>query len=413
MAATYALLEGPALAEHLNGVPAVAARLGGRPGDWRVREIGDGNVNYVFEVRGPAGRICVKQAMPYVRVVGESWPLTPRRTYYEYRALQEHGRLVAARVPEVLGYDPERNLLALEHLAPHVVLRHGLLHGVRYPRLARQLAEYLAGSMFGTSDLARPAVEKRRLATLFGGNTEMTQIMEDMVFTETYREHWRNSWTHPQLDAAADRLRSDTGLKIAASRLKLRYLTCAQALLHGDLHTGSILVTEDDTRVIDQEFACFGPMGFDLGTLLAHLLIGHLARAGHQPADAERNEYQEWILEVIEELWHGFSRRFLQLWERSADGDAYPRALFAHPADLDTERRRYVDQVWADTLGFCGTEILRRIFGLAHVVELQSIPDDDIRAACELRCVSLATDLLTRPTAYPTVEAVTSAARSV
>ncbi len=42
-------------------------------------QVGDGNINFVFIVEGPAGGICVKQALPYVRCVGESWPLTQVR----------------------------------------------------------------------------------------------------------------------------------------------------------------------------------------------------------------------------------------------------------------------------------------------------------------------------------------------
>lgn len=40
------------------------------------REVGDGNINFVYIVEGPAGAICIKQALPFVRIVGESWPLT-------------------------------------------------------------------------------------------------------------------------------------------------------------------------------------------------------------------------------------------------------------------------------------------------------------------------------------------------
>ena len=42
-----------------------------------------------------------------------------------------------------------------------------------------------------------------------------------------------------------------------------------EALIHGDLHTGSIMVTESETRVIDPEFAFYGPMGFDVGAVSA------------------------------------------------------------------------------------------------------------------------------------------------
>lgn len=44
-----------------------------------VREVGDGNINFVYILEGPLGALCLKQALPYVRVVGESWPLTQAR----------------------------------------------------------------------------------------------------------------------------------------------------------------------------------------------------------------------------------------------------------------------------------------------------------------------------------------------
>lgn len=42
------------------------------------QEVGDGNLNLVFKVfdRQGVSRAIVKQALPYVRCVGESWPLT-------------------------------------------------------------------------------------------------------------------------------------------------------------------------------------------------------------------------------------------------------------------------------------------------------------------------------------------------
>ncbi|MFJ5921210.1 S-methyl-5-thioribose kinase [Kitasatospora sp. NPDC092948] len=405
------LLDGRPLADRLAAVPAVVDRLGGGPDDWAVSEIGDGNVNYVHLLHGPAGRLCVKQAMPYVRAVGESWPLTPERAFYEHRALLEHARH-SPRVPEVVHYDAELNLLAVEHLAPHTVLRQGLVDGVRYPHLARQLGEHLAATMVGTSDLGLPATRKRPLVALFHGNTEMTGLMEDMVFTEIYHPHPRNSWTSPQLDAVLGRLQADTAVRTAVSRLKLRYLTCTEALLHGDLHTGSVLVTPDDTRVIDQEFACYGPIGFDLGTLLAHLLIAHYAQPGHRPPGPDRDGYQDWLLAAVDELWHEFTRHYLARWERATAGTAYPRVLFPDPAELDAERRRHLGLVLADTLGFCGAEILRRVFGFAHVADFQTIPDPAVRAACELPAVALAVRLLTHPEAFPTVAALTAEVRT-
>ena len=56
----------------------VRTLLDGPPAAWRVREVGDGNLNLVFIVEGRTGSVCVKQALPYVRVAGPGWPMSPR-----------------------------------------------------------------------------------------------------------------------------------------------------------------------------------------------------------------------------------------------------------------------------------------------------------------------------------------------
>lgn len=90
--------------------PDLAAKLGGDGTDWKVREVGDGNLNLVFIVEGPKWACVLKQSLPYVRCVGESWPLTVDRSWFEALALKEEGRLVPEHVPEVrtgshfLGY---------------------------------------------------------------------------------------------------------------------------------------------------------------------------------------------------------------------------------------------------------------------------------------------------------------------
>ena len=115
----------------------VRARLGGRPEDWQVREVGDGNLNLVFIVEGEHGSVCLKQALPYVRAAGPSWPMSPERAFFEnayYRAVAPH---VAKRIPKIYHYDAELYCTLMERLSPHIILRHGLIAGRRYPNLAR------------------------------------------------------------------------------------------------------------------------------------------------------------------------------------------------------------------------------------------------------------------------------------
>lgn len=70
------------IAEYVAGKCDLAARVGPPESvrEWTAREIGDGNINYVYVVEGPTGAVVVKQGLPYVRCVGESWPLSQVRT---------------------------------------------------------------------------------------------------------------------------------------------------------------------------------------------------------------------------------------------------------------------------------------------------------------------------------------------
>ena len=56
-----------------------------------VKEIGDGNLNLVFIVKDKNGSgIVLKQALPYVRLVGPSWPMSPDRARIEYETTVVH-----------------------------------------------------------------------------------------------------------------------------------------------------------------------------------------------------------------------------------------------------------------------------------------------------------------------------------
>ena len=320
----YRILHEADLRDYLAGLPAVAARLGGAPASWSISEVGDGNLNLVFIVKGDAGGVAVKQALPYVRLVGESWPLPLSRSHYEYLALTHQARLAPGLVPAVLHHNEGLALVVMELIEPHIIMRKGLIAGTLYPRFVGDIATFLARTLFFSSDLALPAAKKKEGIAAFAGNHALCKITEDLIFTDPYRVAEQNRWTQPWLDATAAAFREDLDLHVAISRLKLKFLNAPEALIHGDLHTGSIMVTEGSTVVIDPEFAFYGPMGFDLGAVIGNLLMSYLASAGHERSPGERRLFEVWVLETIEDVWTEFAHEFLELWRTEAHGDAYP-----------------------------------------------------------------------------------------
>lgn len=412
----YRILHEAALRDYLAGQPTLAALLGGQPASWSITEVGDGNLNLVFIVKGASAGVAVKQALPYVRLVGESWPLPLSRAHYEYLALTRHAQLAPGLVPGLLHHNDALALTIMELLEPHIIMRKGLVAGTQYPRFVDDITTFMARTLFFSSDLAVPAHEKKEGIAAFAGNHALCKITEDLIFTDPYRIAEQNRWTAPYLDGLAAALRDDMELHVAVSRLKLKFMASPEALLHGDLHTGSIMVTESQTRVIDPEFAFYGPMGFDVGAVLANLLMAYFASAGHERVPGERRTFESWVLGTVERVWNEFARKFLELWRAGAAGDAYPVSLFAGEngaASLEAERQAYMQRLFADTIGFAAAKTIRRIFGLAHNIDFELIEDPKRRAISEARAVRLARAMMVEAGAFSTIADVTGAARKL
>ncbi|MEP9355396.1 S-methyl-5-thioribose kinase [Xanthobacter sp. KR7-65] len=406
----YRPLDCASLPQRLGDRPELLAPLGPATG-WRVREVGDGNLNLVFIVESDAGSLVVKQALPYARVVGESWPMSLDRAFFEHEALKRLGARDPGRVPDLKLFDPTQALLVMEHLTPHTVVRRALMAGEELPRLGEHVGLYLARTLFRGSDWSLPTAVRKADLALFAGNVELAGITEELVFSDPFKDAPLNRHT-PGLEAAALAVRSDRALKIAAQEMKARFATCAETLLHGDLHTGSVMATADDTRVIDAEFALYGPMGFDVGVLLAHLWMACFARSAHHGDAPSADRAGARLLACAETCWQVFAAEFARLWRTERTGILGGCDLFEDQGDSEGSEAALAGQlatVWRDALGFAGIEIHRRILGLAHVAEFETIADTGRRAALERRALAFGRHLAVNRHALDTPAAVTCA----
>lgn len=133
-----------------------------------VKEIGDGNLNFVFLVSNSSHSVIMKQSLPYIRCIGESWPLTKDRAYFEAMALEEQGRITPHHVPQLYHFDPTMSLIAMRYLPPpHIILRKGLIAGIQYPLLARHIAHFMANTLFFTSLLFHSTLDHKRQGQYF------------------------------------------------------------------------------------------------------------------------------------------------------------------------------------------------------------------------------------------------------
>lgn len=348
------------------------------------QEVGDGNLNLVFKIFDKQGvsRIVVKQALPYVRCVGESWPLTLDRARLEAQTLVEHYHHCPQHTVKILHFDPELAVMVMEDLSDHKIWRGELINNIYYPQAARQLGEYLAQTLFHTSDFYLHPHDKKAMVARFI-NPEMCEITEDLFFNDPYVVHERNNYPAAlENDVAA--LRTDSQLRLAVASLKHRFFAHSEALLHGDIHSGSLFVAEGSLKAIDAEFGYVGPIGFDIGTAIGNLLLNFCGLPGHMGVrDAAAAREQR--LTDIQELWHSFAERFQALAsEKTRD------VALAYPGYASA----FLQKIWHDAIGFCGTELIRRSVGLSHVADLDTISDEEMRHACLKHAITLGKALI-------------------
>lgn len=333
-------------------------------------EIGDGNLNLVFKVSDRRGKSLIfKQALPYARVVGESWPLTTDRNRIEYDALRTHGTYAPQWVPQLYDVDIEQAVMVMEDLSDYRVMRTALIEGYKGTALYSKLGEYLAHTLFFTSDLAVNPSQKK-LAVRNFINPELCRITELLIFTDPYYDADTNDIPSDIVDEA-HALWADEDLKCQVAQLKMAFLTRAEALLHGDLHTGSIMVRGDDLRVFDAEFAFYGPIAFDVGLLIGNIVL-NLVSNGPEFTDAAAADY--WHTAIMT-VWETFTERFSALWMEHAVDPVL---------SLTAYRETYLNRLLQETLGFAGAEVIRRTMGLAHVKDLDGIADPVARKRARL-----------------------------
>jgi len=355
-------------------------------------EIGDGNLNFVYivkSVKNPDKAMIVKQAVPFLRCVGEEFPLSRERMTYEIRALEKFYSIFPSFVPKIYYASEEMSLVAMEYLSEHIIMRDGLINRIKYDNFSEHISTYMSATLFYTSSLALSSSDKRKLISRFNGNSELCKLTEDLVFSFAFMEHETNDNANVVNNKKAKELFEDTKFKEKILSLKYKFMTQSDALLHGDLHTGSIMINQEETYVIDPEFAFVGPFGFDIGALIANLINNYI----HHTIVSKDEDFQKWLLDVTKEILEKFQEKFLTYWDEHKDS-----ALFVDGyLDEDTlkiYKEKFMNNILKDSVGFAGTKMARRVYGVAGVAEIRDIKDSTLRAEAESLALKIAREFV-------------------
>jgi 5-methylthioribose kinase len=289
--------------------------------DATVEPAGEGNINWVRRVRiVPRCRsVILKQARPALERFPEYQVTTERivfeSRYYEVARPSDLDQVL----PVVLAFDERERVLILEDLGSAERLDLALRRGSDGRGAARALGQFLGRVHGGTRD-------SPHLAQDFS-NDAMRRLHGDHIFFLPFRE---NAFLlSPRLRHRAEEVWKDAALTAHADAAYARYLGRGDALVHGDVQAGNVLLAPSGPKLLDAEIAHLGDPAFDLGTLVAHLCVNGLAERAALPAS-------------VATLWSAYQ------------GSAGAAALH-----------------FGDVIRYAGFELLRRTIGAARLAAVE------------------------------------------
>ena len=358
------------------------------------KEIGDGNVNYVFRVfsKNSDRSIIIKQADINTRISYSQ--LNTDRARIEAELLQIEEKYTGEMVPKFYLFDPVMTCFVMEDLTGHEIMRYAVMREESFPGFAEKIATFMAETLINTTDFVLEPAEKKEMVKHFV-NPDMCEISERLVYTFPYTQPVeKGDVADGSIDYVNNDLQKDEHLKSEVGKLKLDFMNNAQALIHGDLHTGSIFIKPDSMKVIDPEFAFFGPIGYDTGNVIANLMFAWVRALVSPIQDSEKHAiFMEWIEGTVKDTVDLFIQKSQKiLKEKTTD------PMFSSP-ELQSW---YIDSLIADTAGVAGLEINRRIIGMAKVKDITTIEGQDKRARAERILMETARNLIVERSSYTT-----------
>ena len=353
--------------------------------DLTVKEIGDGNINYIFKVENKIDgkSIVLKQADKLLRSSGR--PLDLTRSKIEANILRIENDLAPHFVPEIYFYDEIMCVLAMEDISEYKNLRTDLIAGKIFPNFADNISEFLSRTLLLTTDLFMNKFEKKKNVKEFI-NPELCDISECLVFTEPYDNNRnRNIITAGNEEFVENILYKNEDLHFSILKLREKFMNYSQSLIHGDLHSGSIFINEKGIKIIDPEFSFYGPMAYDIGNVIGNLYFP-LYRAKFFMEDSKKKEeFINWLEKCILDIPILFSKKCKLLWEKYSNDRLLKNKKF---------RDYYIENIVKDSLAYAGTEIIRRVVGDTKVLELTSLETSEKKLELERSLINKAISMI-------------------
>ncbi|EMB37547.1 S-methyl-5-thioribose kinase [Treponema denticola] len=359
-------------------------------------EIGDGNINYVYRIfdTNTKKSLILKQADVQTRVRPDGY-LNPDRSIREAEVLKLYNECAPDFSPKIIYADPVMAAIIMEDIGSYSNLRMELMAGKIFYGIEELIARFIVDTSLPSTDLVLAYQKKFQAAAKFY-NPDLCKITEDLVFTHPYKDVRRRNILLPEnADWLKKKFYEDSDLIARVAVLKEKFNNYSQGLIHGDLHSGSIFVKNENEeikiKIIDPEFAFYGPIAYDLGNVLAHFIFAQ-GYAKYSPLfvdeEKQRTDFLSWLENAKNNLFkffHIFAKDFLI---KNIKDPVYQNEIF-----IDN----YIEKIKIDAASFCGTELNRRIIGSAKTAEITNIKKIENRIALERDLAELGCAMILNP----------------
>lgn len=318
----------------------------------RCAEFGDGNLNHIYRVTWEDSALIVKQSMPHGKIDVTCFEPVCRGVY-ESRYVTFFETKMAGMLEHRLYSDEIMALSVYEDYSPCMTLRHSLAAGQRVVGVGSFLGTYLANELFYSSVFSLGIEQKKQLESTFS-NMRSRKLTEDYILVSPFYDSPDNC-VEDAIRPLVEQVWSDGGLKTKARLLAAEFVSNKQCLIHGDFHPGNIFTRREGCIVSDFDFASWGPVSYDLGTMTGNLIISCECWA----RKADGAEMCSYILKQISDMYAAFADTFSSL---LSEEDCVPLSDFLR-------------DIVASSFGYAGCTIAGRSYGYCRFSEITSIAD--------------------------------------
>ena len=132
--------------------------------------------------------------------------------------------------------------------------------------------------------------------------------------------------------------------------------------------------------VFDPEFCFYGPMGYDIGNVVANIIF-----AWCNGDVAGETEFCQWAESVITDVINMTMDKMNKYYDEHVTDTMCKTPGY---------KEYYMGTILADTSAVTGLELIRRTVGMANVKDITTIADEKARTRAERICITAAIDFI-------------------